>query len=255
MKLTKLIATSAIVLTALSTTSVALAADGGVYKSTGSVEFVPNDGITLPVDPTDPGKEVTPTDPDGEKPNPGTAGPLSIDYASSLSFGQNKITNKDVTYFAEPQKLDDGTTRENFVQVTDTRGTNGGWTLTVKQEGQLKNATTTNKELVGAVLSFTSGRAVSAATTITAPIVKDVVLNPTGEASTVMSAAPGAGSLTWLDVFGTLEDTEVNGETVQKNKAITLSIPGTTPKDAVKYSTDLTWTLSDVPANTPEENA
>jgi hypothetical protein len=32
-------------------------------------------------------------------------------------------------------------------------------------------------------------------------------------------------------------------------KAITLAVPGSTPKDAVKYSTTLTWSLSDVPGN------
>ncbi|MGX7418073.1 WxL domain-containing protein [Carnobacterium gallinarum] len=248
MKLTKIIATSAIVLTALSTTSVALAADAGTYKSTGSVEFVPNTGITPPVDPTLPGTEVTPITPDGKTPEPGTAGPLSIDYASSVSFGQNKITNKDMTYFAEPQKLDDGTLKPNYVQVTDTRGTNSGWSLTVKQEGQFTNATTTNKELTGAAISFTNGVAVSEALT-TAPTVKDVTLDPTGAASPIMNAEVGSGALTWLDVFGTIEDTEVDGVTVKKNKAITLSIPGTTPKDAVKYATELTWTLGDVPAS------
>lgn len=246
MKLTKIIATSAIVFSALTTTSVALAADGGAYNSTGSVEFVPNTDPTKPVDPIDPTKSVNPINPDGGGPDPGTAGPLSIDYVSSVSFGKNKITNQDMTYFAEPQKLADGTVKPNYVQVTDTRGTNGGWTLTVKQEGQLKNATITNKELTGSVISFTQGAAVSIASSI-APTVNDVTLDPSGAASTVMSASVGAGALTWLNVFGSLEDTEVNGETVQKNKAITLSIPGTTPKDAVSYSTDLTWTLSDVP--------
>ncbi|GAF13689.1 extracellular protein [Bacillus sp. JCM 19045] len=56
------------------------------YRSNGSVEFVPNTDITPPVDPENPDPEnpVTPIDPtDPEGPNPGTQGPLSIDYASS----------------------------------------------------------------------------------------------------------------------------------------------------------------------------
>lgn len=248
MKLTKIMTSTVLLATAVSFSTVANAADGGTYQSKGSVEFVPNNTVTPPTDPENPGKEVTPTNPDGTDPDPGTAGPLSIDYASSLSFGSNKITNKDAVYFAEPQKLKDGTVRANYVQVTDTRGNNGGWTLTVKQEGQLKNETTTNEELTGSVLSLTGGAAVSNTTNVVAPTVSDVILDSAGAASEVMSAKVGQGALTWLNVFGTLEDTQVEGETVKKNKAITLSIPGTTPKDAVKYTTNLTWTLSDVPS-------
>ncbi|WP_256869283.1 WxL domain-containing protein, partial [Enterococcus thailandicus] len=53
-------------------------------------------------DPTDPVDPTDPTDPEG--PNPGTNGPLSIDYASSLDFGVQKITSKDQIYFAASQK-------------------------------------------------------------------------------------------------------------------------------------------------------
>ena len=42
-------------------------------------------------------------------------------------------------------------------------------------------------------------------------------------------------------------ETPEENETVAVNKAVTLSVPGATPKDAVKYSTKLTWILSDIP--------
>lgn len=64
-----------------------------------------------------------------------------------------------------------------------------------------------------------------------------------------MTAANETGSGTWVDRFGTVTAEEVEGETVQKNKAISLEVPGSTPKDAVKYSTQLTWTLTDTPIN------
>lgn len=231
----------------------ALAVDGnhgGVYESNGVVEFIPNDEPTDPVDPinpTDPVVPIDPTDPDG--PNPGTPGPLSIDYASSLSFGKNKITNKDEIYFAEAQKLSDETFRPNYVQVSDNRGTNGGWTLTVKQEGQFSNQATQNKVLTGSVLTLVDGVAVSNVTDVTAPITSAITLDPTGAASPVMSAVAKTGAGTWVDRFGTNEEMTINGETVQKNKAITLEVPGSTPKDSVKYTTKLTWTLADIPAN------
>ncbi|BDQ52204.1 hypothetical protein EfsSVR2281_40150 [Enterococcus faecalis] len=75
----------------------ALAVDGGEYQTNGAIQFAPNTNPTNPVDPTnpDPDKPITPVDPtDPTGPKPGTAGPLSIDYASSLSFGEQTITSK-----------------------------------------------------------------------------------------------------------------------------------------------------------------
>lgn len=37
----------------------------------------------------------------------------------------------------------------NYVQISNNLGLNGGWTLTVKQEGQFANATVQHKELIG----------------------------------------------------------------------------------------------------------
>lgn len=89
-----------------STVSVA-AADGGEYTSNGVINYVPNTETTDPVDPLDPEQPVTPVDPtnpDG-KPNPGTNGPLSIDFASSLVFGEQKITSKTQTYYLYDTKI------------------------------------------------------------------------------------------------------------------------------------------------------
>lgn len=76
---------------ALSTTNV-FAADGGVYKSNGQISFVPNEDPTDPVDPTDPENPVDPVDPtDPEGPGEGTAGPLSIDFASSFNLENRRL--------------------------------------------------------------------------------------------------------------------------------------------------------------------
>ncbi|MCV5434162.1 WxL domain-containing protein, partial [Escherichia coli] len=87
------------------TTGLSAPVSAAEYETNGVVEFTPNTDITKPVNPDnpDPNKPVVPVDPtkidpetnpDGT-PNPGTAGPLSIDYASSLDFGKNKISGKD----------------------------------------------------------------------------------------------------------------------------------------------------------------
>lgn len=238
----------------------AKAMEGSIaYHSSGVVEFIPDTDPTDPVDPTDPNHPthpVDPTDPDG--PEKGTPGPLSIDFASSLDFGKNKISNKDEIYYAEPQHIyfDDGTPAKdvsNYVQVSDKRGTNAGWSLKVKQEKQLFNKKTQNQELVGAQIRVRESIPVSnqldtLGVVISTPRVVDVSLVP-GSSSLVMNAPKGTGSGTWLDVFGKLKTLEVNGKKVLKDTGVSLSIPGSTPKDAVQYKSKLTWQLSDTPSN------
>ncbi len=86
----------------------AQAEEVAAYHSNGQIVFEPNTEPTDPISPTDPDPEnpikpVDPTTPDG-KPEPGTNGPLSIDFASSLYFGTQKITSKTEIYHAALQK-------------------------------------------------------------------------------------------------------------------------------------------------------
>ncbi len=109
-------------------------------ESNAVVNFIENTTPTKPVDPENPnpGKPVGPIDPTKPGgPNPGTQGPLSIDFASSLQFGTSKITTTDEVYSAYAQEVvSDGVSsfRPQYVQVTDNRGTDAGWKLTVNQE-------------------------------------------------------------------------------------------------------------------------
>lgn len=50
-----------------------------------------------PIDPVNPDKPV----------DEGSTGPLTLDYASSLNFGENIISTKDEIYFASAQVLKD----------------------------------------------------------------------------------------------------------------------------------------------------
>lgn len=246
-----------LVLISIGASQTALAAKGGSYQSNGSVEFIPSSTITPPVDPENPDPEitppVTPTPPPGitDPPGPGTSGPLSIDYASSFSFGQNKITNKNEIYYAEAQGFTgglEGQYRGNYAQITDNRGTVGGWTLSLKQEGQFTSTSAKNyKTLTGAQIEIKDSTAVSSSEGVEIPKVTNAKLNPDGNSSIIMSAEAGAGAGTWVDRFGKAEEVEIDGKKVQKNKAITLSIPGKTPKEATQYKTKLTWTLTDTP--------
>lgn len=242
------------------------------YDSNGVVQFMPGTDPTDPVDPTDPDpdkpvKPIDPTDPTG--PKPGTDGPLSIDYASSFDFGLNKISNKTETYFARAQtyKEADGTvdtskSTPNYVQISDNRGSNAGWTLSVKQNGQFTNTETLNKVLTGSVIQLAAPtiktQATSTAVAPTSPISQDagLVLDSEGASSVVAGAKVGAGAGTWATAWGQASDVETVTEKnaagddveAQITKTVSLSVPGSTPKDAVKYSTTLTWTLSDTPS-------
>ncbi|MBO0459786.1 WxL domain-containing protein [Enterococcus hulanensis] len=250
------------------TTFAAEGENGGVYNSNGAIEFTPNTDPTNPVDPTDPTDPVQPIDPtDPEGPETGTNGPLSIDFASSLDFGKQKITSEDKVYLASAQpyqKLgEDGKPTgdilygPDYVQVTDNRGTEAGWSLTVAQEKQFTG--TADHELTGAAITLKGANVQTASeSTKPTPNDSDLTLVP-GEVSPVMSAQAGQGAGTYLNDWGTKDDLSVvqeDGKDVTKTSNIQLAVPGATTKYAEKYSTKLVWTLTDVPGNSdPEGNA
>lgn len=219
------------------------------YISTGSVEFTPSMDPTDPVNPTDPEQPIDPIDPtDPEGPDPGTAGPLSIDYASGLNFGKNQITSKDATYFAAAQRyrvvLENGQLSEplegpNYVQVTDNRGTESGWTLKVSQAGQFISEK--GRQLMGASISFMNGEVVTISQSGKPNHEESFMLNPSGEESNVMIAPQGTGAGTHLLRMGK--------DAVTGKRSISLHVPGTTTKYAEKYSTKLVWALADIPSN------
>ncbi|MGH2220955.1 WxL domain-containing protein, partial [Enterococcus faecalis] len=75
----------------------------------------------------------------------GSTGPLTLDYASSLNFGENIISTKHEIYFASAQVLKDKNNVEKtgplIAQITDNRGTLEGWTLSEKQNSAFTSAT------------------------------------------------------------------------------------------------------------------
>lgn len=246
MKFFKVTATSALLVSALSFGGAsAFAEETKTLDSNAIVKFKANESVTTPVDPENPDpnnpvEPVDPTNPDG-KPNVGTNGPLSIDFASSLDFGENVISTKDETYFAASQKLQSGEDKPNYVQVTDNRGTEAGWTLSVKQNGQFKDSQ--GRELTGAKITFNNG-AVNTVSKSAKPstVVSsfDLTTDGTGAVQNVVGAKAGEGAGTYVYHFG---------DAGTKAKSITLDVPGATTKYADEYKTTLTWTLSDTPEN------
>lgn len=271
MRNVKLLSAAVLATTALGTALpvVANAAGPLPYNTKAGVTFIANDGPVNPVDPNKPEDPSNPVNPGGDDHQPGTNGPLSIDYVSDFDFGTQKITSTDQTYNAKAQYYKDtadGQAALNptvlFAQVTDNRGNGAGWNLTVQQPKQLNNGT---EDLAGAAISIKdmntntqSGSQVAKATAGA-----NATLVPAGGAQVVMNAAANAGQGTWVDRFGTdannLADetgTDANGADRKVDNAVTLFVPGAANKMVgAKYSTDLIWTLNDTPANTTDPTA
>ncbi|MGL9894986.1 WxL domain-containing protein [Enterococcus mundtii] len=199
----------------------------------------------LPVDPLDPEIEVTPENPPVL---PEEQGPLSIDFASRFNFGEQNISVKDKTYYAQPQRLlnEDGTVNEtqdrpNYIQISDRRpeSKRNGWELAVTQNEQFKGKE--NQMLNGASLILSNQQVVTAQGG-TEPGLQFTVpcrLVP-GNRRTLLKAQGNEGTGTWIYRFG---DSETAGESVS------LYVPKGTNPEATSYSTTLTWELSAVPDN------
>lgn len=215
-------------------------ADGGTYNTNAKIQFSPSEGGTGPVDPENPEIPVDPVDPtDPEGPNPGTPGPLSIDYASSFQFGSQEITSTDKTYTAAPQTYD-GSDKQgpNYVQVTDNRGTESGWSLQVVQNDQFK--TDSGQELRGAEIRVSNAAINTISQSPNPSTVRDSFSLTPESVENVVSAHVEEGAGTYVYHFGT---SETAAESVE------LFVPGASTKYADSYTTTLTWTLSDTPGN------
>lgn len=252
-------------------TAVAMADNVNNYTSNGQVGFVSSTSTVTPTDPLDPSNPNpgTPTDPtDPTKPvQPGTSGPLSLDFASSLDFGTQKITTDDQTYQASSQgfkQADDSITYSpDYAQITDNRGTFKGWTLSVAQQGDFKTAG--GAALTGAKVTL-GGQTHSTAAELDGSVTNasSTTLTPDGSSINLMSGAAadtgktngtsGTHSLVFGDKSSLKTDQvsyKSDDTTVARpstDSAVTLSVPGATPKLAETYTTTFQWTLGDTPS-------
>lgn len=228
------------------------AAEVQSYNSQGIVGFGPGSGVQPPVNPNkpDPTLPVFPQNPDGSKPNPGGNGSLTIDFASSFDFGNHKISNKDQTYLAKAQKyFDSEVLTPNYVQVTDRRGTFAGWNLKVvekTQVTQIDSGPQKYKVLKGATINLKSSETASF-TNEKSPKTQTLSGLIPGVETQVALASTGEGAGTWVIRWGNDSMVTEDGLTT----AVSLFVPGDTPKDATAYTTTLNWILSDLPTNAP----
>lgn len=219
---------------------------------------VEDSGTSPLVDPEHPTETVTVED------SAHTEGALRFDYVSALDFGSVAITSGDRVCYALAQTFTTDTTpRGTYLQITDRRATQSGWSLQVKQETQFTTQAaqkTDQRELTGAVLSLDRAWANSAGTSGTPTVTRDTIaITALQTAYTVATADKTQGKGVWLIEFGASE-TNVNHQPVTlepltlpdgtksyANSAVQLQIPGSVSLTPDIYTTTLTWWLTSAP--------
>lgn len=216
------------------------------------VNFKPATKLTVsdfssvaPVDPLNPIVEINPEN----KPTlPEEQGLLSIDFISRWDFGTQKISLKEQTYYAYPQRFlnEDGTVNEvderpNYVQISDRRPEDEryGWQLAVTQNEQFKGKD--NQVLAGAQLGFSNQQLVTAQSGEAPSLqaMNPITLIP-GNKRTLLRAESSEGQGTWIYRFGNKE---------MARESISLNVPQGANPEATTYYTTLVWELSAVPGN------
>ncbi|ABS21045.1 MULTISPECIES: WxL domain-containing protein [Bacillus cereus group] len=208
------------------------------------IKFQENTDHVDPINPNNPGDNVEPVKPDDPN-NPheqGTNGPLSIDYVSNFKFEEQKASGNNEVYYANLDTVVKKGTKEtlevpNYIQVTDNRGTNKGWKLTVKQNEQFQ--TEKGVELEGAVLTLKNGTLQSASGNAAPTTNQEGIQLTPGQASDVITAKENQGMGTWTNAFGATND--------EAKKSVELSVPGKAKKEKAMYTTSLTWELKETP--------
>ncbi|MBC2098394.1 WxL domain-containing protein [Listeria booriae] len=216
-------------------------------QSDSHVMFYADDsGTTTPIDPTDPSTSVTPSDTVSP-----SQGALRIDYASQISFGEQQISGSDKDYYAlltEIQPLNDKSEPVGpkkyvapYVQVTDNRGANSGWQLSLASS---PFKTTDGEELRGAQLSLSNAQVNSVLPTSFAPAVSSSSITLSNTPQNILTANTEKGMGTWTNAFGNNTDNSEQSTTT----GIKLHVPAESKKLAgEKYQSTLTWILSDTP--------
>jgi hypothetical protein len=194
------------------------------------IDFIPDEGITKPVDPVNPDEPAPPSpiDPiDPDNGGTGNSGSLTLDYVSNIQFGTQKIMSGNTTYNAN--------NKDPYVQVSDKRGTGEGWVLTAKAS-ELKNST--GESLQGAELTFKNGQVKSQSSNVSEPPTAYDVTFDNSDSKKFMEAPLETGRGTWLDVFSGSDG---------DNSNVQLKVLAGSA-EAESYSGTVTWELTDAPS-------
>lgn len=230
MKTKSLLMSAVILATVASNVTPAFAADytnATHANTTAGLEFEKDDSPVNPTDPDNPGENIDPdkpVNPDGAE--------LMINYASDLQFGKQQKNG--TSFFAQGDKMKDGSFKTPFVSTKDSRGTEReGWTLTAALSKGFTDGE--DNALKGAELSFSNmyyGEAVGAPTATAGKVVLGT------EAQEVSKATTTSGIGSWSLGLGKL-DAEKN-----VTNGVELSVPSSSAKNTGTYTAEVTWELT-----------
>lgn len=208
----------------------------GVKKFTSdvSVSFTAGeDGETPDIVDPDPSLPGEPEEGTGDK------GPLSLDYVPNLPFGNHAIEGK--------VQVMNTTNEKPFIQVTDLRGTNSGWNVSL-QLSEFTHTTDNTNKLKKAKINFNNGQVEAAnGTSSAAPQTNDFTVEAGKESVTVLKANQNQGAVQWhLLWFSKSDDMNKGTENSVGNSHISLSAD---TSDALvgSYEATAEWTLSATP--------
>lgn len=195
--------------------------------------------------------------------NPNNGGPLSITRISHLNFGTQVISGDDKTYFANYRSKDlpydaegqviPGENYPSYIQIDDSRGTNTGWQLYIKNNGFQEKTGKLNSQgestLKGASLRI-EGQSVVTKSPGNVPqsTLKTVTLADDGYHLLVKANRDEGMGITDT-LFG---ETYPISEVPEKNPQVSLRVPGKSAKvNQGNYVSTLTWLLMADPSVSP----
>lgn len=206
----------------------------GTDSSEASVQFTaPTDAVN-PVDPENPANPY-PGDAETDGNNTTQAGPLSLDFISHIDFGDHDISTSEQTY--------ESTTENPFVQVTDRRGTGGGWNVSAAANSFTNGSENT---LPGAVITFANGQTNSTSTTPEPAVNENIELSTDGTAVNVVTAAAreDGAALNTAQGLGTWVMTWLTDAAPNEN--VTLYVPESSATEG-NHTAIIDWTLTEGP--------
>lgn len=202
-------------------------------KSNANIEFEEGDGSEDVVDPEKPEEDYDDENPDEGDPDDdptGDSGALTLDYVSSVDFGEHKVSTKTETYKAE--------TLRPFIQVSDKRGTAEGWSVTAQASSFTDSYD--EQSLNGSTLSFLNGDTSSKSTADAPKPSSEVALSAGGDSALVVNAAEDTGMGKWTTHW-IAPDKEAG-----QNDNVTLNVPGGSATQG-EHTATVDWTLADAP--------
>lgn len=245
MKLSNLISLATVLLIALVIAPLSSFAQTERSQTGAEIAFEAGDDPVPALDPDDPDSPLT-GNPEGILENPAAAGALSLNVVPQLTFADSdgkgfpaQTVGDRVYPLYRPQRP--------YVQVSDLRGTGGGWKLTVSADPfRGEGGDTLHKTQI----RMLHGTSRSSNATLNAPEINPLIIIDCAEDSAPVVIADTLGTDTgmgaWIIRWYPLDANGNFTETAPEHRStVDLFVPAGSPARSGTYTTTLHWTLTD----------